>query len=83
MNKENTAAFRVLDSGKKTEDTDPVEKKILLDKGQINLKDRIVRIEDACPSSPLGTALLKRKREFSWRTGSDFILMSCENCADV
>lgn len=79
MNKENTVAYRVPESGKRAEDTDAAEKKVLLEKGQISLK----KVEDACPSSPLGTALMKRKREFTWRMGGEFVLRPCENCPDV
>lgn len=83
MNKENTVAFRTPENGKRTDDVEPAEKKVLLDKGQFALKDKVNKIEEACPSSPLGTALMKRKREFSWRTGGDLVLRPCENWSDV
>jgi hypothetical protein len=81
MNKENTVTF-VTGFGRKGEEIELQDKKVLLDKGQI-IKDKAYRIEDGCPGSPLGTALLKRKREFQWKDATSFVLMPCENHPDI
>jgi hypothetical protein len=60
MNKENTITFAT-GVGRKGEEIEPQDKKPMLDKVQI-IKDKVCRIEEGCPGSPLGTALLKRKR---------------------
>lgn len=67
---------------KRADEVEPQDKKVLLDKGQITGK--ACRIEE--PGSPLGTALLKRKREFQYRASKpleSLALFACENCQDV
>jgi hypothetical protein len=81
MNKENTVLFTG-GHGKRVDESEPLDKKVLLDKGQITGKP--CRLEE--PSSPIGAALLKRKREFQSRPSKpleSIALFSCENCQDV
>lgn len=83
MNKENTVVLPKSELNRKTDDLEPSDKKVLLDKGQIQPITRSKNTDDGCPSSPLGTALLKRKREFQWKNAENFVLMPCENCPGI
>ncbi len=44
MNKENTVVYRGADPARKLEEPEPQEKKVLLDKGQIALKEKSLKI---------------------------------------